>query len=268
VTSKPGGPRQPAIVVEGLTKTFELEGRPLTALDNASFTVAHGEFLSIIGESGCGKSTLLRLIGDVIPRTAGTIAVHGGSAAEARTARKFGFVFQDPVLLPWRSAIENVELPLQLAGIGAAKRRRRAQELLELVGLVGFESARPAALSGGMAGRVAIARALALEPHILLLDEPFGALDEITRQRMNTELLRIWSETGTTAILVTHNVGEAVYLSDRVLVMGARPGRIVADLAIEIPRPRGLELPQEEEFFRYTSRLSQRLLSTVTGGGT
>jgi NitT/TauT family transport system ATP-binding protein len=252
----------PAIALEGVTKTFELEGRPLTALENISFTVGESEFLSIIGPSGCGKSTLLRLIADVIPQSAGTISVHGASPAAARRARKFGFVFQEPVLLAWRSALENIELPLQVAGVRAGERRRRARELLELVGLAGFESAPPSALSGGMARRVGIARALALEPEILLLDEPFGALDEITRQRLNTELLRVWSETRTTAVLVTHNVGEAVYLSDRVLVMGTRPGRIVADLPIDIARPRSLELLQHEEFFHYTSRLSQHLLST------
>jgi NitT/TauT family transport system ATP-binding protein len=246
-----------------VTKTFELEGRPLTALEDVSFTVRDGEFVSIIGPSGCGKSTLLRLIADVLPESAGTILVHGAPPGAARRARRFGFVFQDPVLLPWRSALENVELPLQVARVGTAERRRRARELLELVGLAGFESAPPSALSGGMARRVAIARALALEPEILLLDEPFGALDEITRQRLNTELLRVWSETKTTAILVTHNVSEAVYLSDRVLVMGTRPGRIVADLRIELPRPRAVDLLQTEEFFHYTSRLSQHLLSTV-----
>ena len=246
-----------------MTKTFDLEGRPLTALDDVSFTVRDGEFLSIIGPSGCGKSTLLRLIADVLPASAGTILVHGAPPGAARRARRFGFVFQDPVLLPWRSALENVELPLQVARVGTAERHRRARELLELVGLAGFESARPSALSGGMARRVAIARALALEPEILLLDEPFGALDEITRQRLNTELLRVWSETKTTAVLVTHNVSEAVYLSDRVLVMGTRPGRIVADLQIELRRPRAVEMLQAEEFFRYTSRLSQHLLSTV-----
>jgi NitT/TauT family transport system ATP-binding protein len=249
--------------VTGVTKTFDLEGRPLTALEDVSFTVREGEFLAIIGPSGCGKSTLLRLIADVLPGTAGTILVHGAPPDAARRARRFGFVFQDPVLLPWRSALENVELPLQVARVGTAERRRRAHELLELVGLAGFESARPSALSGGMARRVAIARALALEPEILLLDEPFGALDEITRQRLNTELLRVWSETKTTAVLVTHNVSEAVYLSDRVLVMGTRPGRIVADLRIELPRPRAVELLQAEEFFRYTSRLSEHLLSTT-----
>lgn len=255
--------RRGAIVAEGVTKTFQLQGRTFTALDSVSFTVGEGEFLSIIGPSGCGKSTLLRLIGDVTPASAGSISIHGGTPAEARRARRIGFVFQNPVLLPWRTALENVELPLVLTGVGKAERQRRARELLRLVGLAGFETARPSALSGGMAGRVAIARALALEPEILLLDEPFGALDEITRQRMNTELVRIWAESGTTAILVTHNVGEAVFLSDRVLVMGTRPGRIVAEVPIELSRPRALELLQDEEFFRYTSRLSQHLLATV-----
>jgi NitT/TauT family transport system ATP-binding protein len=255
--------RQRAILVEGISKTFTLEGKQFTALENVAFAVDDGEFLSIIGPSGCGKSTLLRLIGDVIPSSGGVISIHGGSAADARRSRRLGFVFQDPVLLPWRTAIENVELPLVLAGVGSTERRRRAQELLQLVGLAGFERARPNALSGGMARRVAIARALVLEPDILLLDEPFGALDEITRQRMNGELLRIWSETRTTAVLVTHNVSEAAYLSDRVLVMGTRPGRIVAEVQIDLPRPRTLELLEDQAFFRYTSRLSHHLLTSV-----
>jgi NitT/TauT family transport system ATP-binding protein len=249
--------------VEGISKTFTLEGKQFTALENVSFAVDDGEFLSIIGPSGCGKSTLLRLIGDVIPSSGGVISIHGGLAADARRSRRLGFVFQDPVLLPWRTAIENVELPLVLAGVGSSERRRRARELLQLVGLAGFERARPNALSGGMARRVAIARALVLEPDILLLDEPFGALDEITRQRMNGELLRIWSETGTTAVFVTHNVGEAAYLSDRVLVMGTRPGRIVAEVQIDLPRPRTLELLEDQAFFRCTSRLSHHLLASV-----
>jgi len=254
--------QRPAIVVQHATKTFELEGKELVALEDVSFSVGEGEFVAIIGPSGCGKSTLLRMIADVIPGTRGGISIHGGSPSDARRARRIGLVFQEPVLLPWRSALENVELPLVIAGVRAGERRRRAREYLQLVGLEGFEAARPSALSGGMAQRVAIARALVLEPEILLLDEPFGALDEITRQRMNGELLRIWSETGTTAVLVTHNVGEATYLSDRVLVMGTRPGRIVAEVRVELRRPRSLELLEDPEFFRYTSQLSHHLLST------
>jgi NitT/TauT family transport system ATP-binding protein len=252
-----------AIVVERASKIFALEGKEFVALEDVSFSVREGEFVAIIGPSGCGKSTLLRMIADVIPATRGAISIGGGSPADARRARRIGLVFQEPVLLPWRTALENIELPLVIAGVRAGERRRRARDYLRLVGLEGFESAPPAALSGGMARRVGIARALVLEPEILLLDEPFGALDEITRQRMNGELLRIWSETGTTAILVTHNVGEAVYLSDRVLVMGTQPGRIVAEVAVELPRPRSLELLEDPEFFRYTSRLSHHLLSTT-----
>jgi NitT/TauT family transport system ATP-binding protein len=256
-----------AIVVDRVSKTFPLEGRQFLALEDVSFTVREGEFLAIIGPSGCGKTTLLRMIADIIPASEGTISIHGGSPADVRRARRIGLVFQEPVLLPWRTTLENIELPLVIAGVRRGERRRRAREYLQLVGLDGFESAPPSALSGGMARRVGIARALVLEPEILLLDEPFGALDEITRQRMNRELLRIWSETETTALLVTHNVSEAAYLSDRVLVMGTQPGRVVAEVPIELPRPRSLELLEDTAFFRYTSQLSHHLLATVERSG-
>jgi NitT/TauT family transport system ATP-binding protein len=255
------------IVVDRVSKTFPLEGKQFLALEDVSFTVDEGEFVAIIGPSGCGKSTLLRMIADIIQATQGTILIHGGSPADVRRARRIGLVFQEPVLLPWRTTLENIELPLVIAGVRRSERRRRAHEYLQLVGLEGFGSAPPSALSGGMARRVGIARALVLEPEILLLDEPFGALDEITRQRMNRELLRIWSETRTTAVLVTHNVSEAVYLSDRVLVMGTQPGRLVAEVPIGLPRPRSLELLANPEFFRYTSQLSHHLLTTAEHSG-
>jgi NitT/TauT family transport system ATP-binding protein len=252
-----------AITVDNVSKVFELDRRPLTVLSEISFSLKDGEFCSIVGPSGCGKSTLLRIIADIVQPSSGAVAVHGGSAAAARKARKFGFVFQDPVLLPWRTALENVELPLTVAGRNTKEERRRAADLLELVGLSGFESARPSELSGGMGRRVAIARALVLQPEILLLDEPFGALDEITRQRMNLELQRIWTESGTTALLVTHNVGEAAFLSDRVFVMGTKPGRFVSEVLIDLPRPRTARLLEKSEYFEYSARLT-RLLMTAT----
>jgi NitT/TauT family transport system ATP-binding protein len=248
------------ITVVAVTKMFKLPGRTITALEDVSFSVGTREFCAIIGPSGCGKSTLLRIISDVIRPEGGRVIVNGRSAGDARADREFGFVFQDPVLLPWRTALANVELPMEVAGIPRAERRRRAADLLSLVGLGSFTDAHPGNLSGGMARRVAIARALALRPGILLLDEPFQGLDEITRRRLNVELQRIWLETDTTAILVTHNIDEAVYLSDRVLVMGSDPGRIVADIQVNFPRPRGFDVLQDVAFFAYTRQLTQLLV--------
>ena len=196
----------------------------------------------------------------------GTIAIGDETPAEARARCDLGFVFQEPTLLPWRTALQNVTLLTEVARRGtAAERRRRGMELLELVGLADFADAHPAKLSGGMQRRVGIARALALDPRILLLDEPFGALDEITRQRMNMELLRIWTQQRTTALLVTHNVGEAVFLSDRVLVMGTRPGRIIAEVTIDFPRPRRLDLLQNERYFAVSAELTRLLLGEDAG---
>lgn len=250
-----------AIAVEGVGKLFEIDRQRFTALSNVTFDIRPGEFCTLIGPSGCGKSTLLRLIAGLLEPSEGRITVGGSAPAAARTARKFGFVFQDAVLLPWRTALENVELPLSIAGVGKAERRAKARELLQLVGLAEFENARPAKLSGGMSRRVAIARALSLNPRIIMLDEPFGALDEITRQRMNVELQRIWTAEQCTAVLVTHNVGEAVFLSDRVLVMGTNPGRIIADRPIDLPRPRTLEMLADPSFFEHTTELSKLLLT-------
>lgn len=254
-----------AISVTALSKAFSLSGQDLQVLSNIGLTIGRGEFCSIIGPSGCGKSTLLRILADLVEPSSGTVEVLGGTPSAARRARKLGFVFQEPALLPWRTSIQNVELPLMVVGVPSQERTARARKMLELVGLADFERARPAQLSGGMARRVAIARSLVLEPPILLLDEPFAGLDEITRQRMNLELQRIWSEAkGTTAVLVTHNVGEAVFLSDRVFVMSARPGRIAAEVPIELPRPRDLALLQDERFFDYQRRLTQVLYAGAT----
>ncbi len=255
-----------AISVDGVSKFFDLDRRrKFQALSGVSFHIRAGEFCTLIGPSGCGKSTLLRLMAGLIEPTEGRILVGSTTPSAARAARKFGFVFQDAVLLPWRSALENVELPMAIAGVVKKHRRERARELLELVGLADFQDTRPAQLSGGMARRVAIARALGLNPRIIMLDEPFGALDEITRQRMNVELQRIWSAERCTAVLVTHNVGEAVFLSDRVLVMAANPGRVVAERVIDLPRPRTLEMLADQRFFQHTTELSKMLLAEPGG---
>lgn len=254
-----------AITVESLSMTFSLDGKSFTALEGVSLEMKHGEFCSFIGPSGCGKSTLLRLIAGLLEPSAGVIRVEGEDASTARKKRKFGFVFQDAVLLPWRTVIENIELPMQVAHFPRRVRRAKAMELLDLVGLTDFAHATPAKLSGGMARRVAIARSLVLDPSILLLDEPFGSLDEITRQKMNVELQRIWSAEECTAILVTHNVGEAVFLSDRVLVLGTRPGRIIAERVIDLPRPRTLAMLADPLFFEHASHLSNVLLSSAAG---
>src|SRR6185436_15064440 len=206
---------------------FSSTAGPVAALGGLTLDVERGEFVALIGPSGCGKSTLLRLVSDVLQPTRGTIEVRGGPPKRARLARELGFVFQHPGLLLWRSALENVALPLEVGGWG--KRHappHRPEALLELVGLKGFEGAYPRQLSGGMQQRVSIARALVTGPPILLMDEPFGALDEITRDHLNQELLRIWAATGTTMVFVTHSIPEAVYLSSRVFVLAPRPGRV------------------------------------------
>ncbi len=257
------GPTSAAVKVSGVGRTFRLGRRELVALQGISFGVRDGEFVSIIGPSGCGKSTLLRLIAGLIAPSSGSISIGESTVREARAARKFGFVFQEPTLLPWRSALQNVTLLLELARRGsAAERRARGIELLELVGLGQFVDTPPAKLSGGMQRRVGIARALAVDPQILLLDEPFGALDEITRQQMNVFLQSVWTAQRTTALLVTHNVGEAVFLSDRVIVMSNGPGRIVGELQIDLPRPRDLTLLQDQRYFALAGQLTQMLFTS------
>lgn len=251
------------IVLDGVTKTFTSKRQTVTALDNVSLTIARGSFVALIGPSGCGKSTLLRLIADIATPTSGTLTIGGEPPSRARRAHRIGFVFQDPTLLPWRSVVDNVRLPVQVAGRRAEAGRRSAQELIELVGLKGFADALPAQLSGGMKQRVAIARALALEPEILLMDEPFGALDEITRQQLNIELLRIWSETGTTAVLVTHSISEAALMADDVVVLSASPGRVSDRIAVPLERPRTLQHMQDASFFEVETSLRNSLFGTT-----
>lgn len=230
-----------AVEVTGVTKVFATAGAragstasaEVRALDDVSLTVAEGEFVALIGPSGCGKSTLMRLIADLDEPSSGDVRVFGMPARRARLERAYGIAFQQSGLLPWRTVRANVELPLQLHGAPAAERRDRADELIELVGLTEFADRHPDQLSGGMQQRVAIARALAEHPRLLLMDEPFGALDEMTRERLQGELLRIRAETGAAVVFVTHSIPEAVFLADRVVVMSPRPGRITDTVPVE-----------------------------------
>jgi NitT/TauT family transport system ATP-binding protein len=235
------------------------EGRRVEALRDIDLDVVRGEFVSLIGPSGCGKSTLLRIVGDLVTPTSGTVTVNDKSARRARLDRDYGMVFQAPVLFDWRTVQKNVELPLEVIGWPAARRATKARAMLELVELAEFAGQRPWQLSGGMQQRVAIARALALDPAILLMDEPFGALDEMTRERMNLELHRIWAQTGTTVIFVTHSIPEAVFLSTRVVVMSARPGRISTVIPIDLPRERTVETREIERYFQLVTEVREAL---------
>lgn len=251
----------PIISVEHVTKVFASGGGPVTALQDASLKVAPGEFIALIGPSGCGKTTLMRLICDLEQPTSGTIRVKGKSPHQARLDRDYGIVFQSPVLYEWRTVRKNVELPLEVMGYARDRRRERAQAMLRLVGLSDFGNAYPWQLSGGMQQRVSIARALSFNPSILLMDEPFGALDEITRERMQVELLNIWGDAGTetTIIFVTHSIPEAVFLSDRVVVMSPRPGRIETIIEIDLPRPRDVTTRESPRFFELVTLVRECL---------
>lgn len=255
------------MAIEGLTHVFDRGNRPLTVLGNVSLRVGWGEFVSVIGPSGCGKSTLLRLIGGLLQPTAGRVDVAGATPAEAQRRKAIGYVFQDPSLLPWRTVLANATLPLEVNRRGHARgeaRRRDPRELLDLVGLREFEGYYPRELSGGMQQRVALARALVFEPSLLLMDEPFGALDEITRRAMRYELLRIWqagdgASERKTVVFVTHSIPEAIALSDRVVVMSGAPGTVRAVIDIDLPRPRDEEMETQPAFLDYVVRL-RRLL--------
>ncbi|MCU0484022.1 MAG: ABC transporter ATP-binding protein [Chloroflexi bacterium] len=227
---------RPAIHLAGLSVGFHVGGAPLPVLDDLGLDVAPGSMVAIIGPNGCGKSTLLRVIAGLLPAAGGTVEVDGQQVTGPDP--RVGLVFQEPRLLPWRKVSDNVAFPLELAGLPRSERHARAADLLRLVGLRDWGGARPDQLSGGMRQRVAIARALALQPSVLLLDEPFSALDALTRERFNGELLRLWQRLGPTIMLVTHSIPEAVFLADRVLVLGPRPARLVADVPVDLPRPR------------------------------
>jgi NitT/TauT family transport system ATP-binding protein len=247
---------RPLIEIQNVSKRFPVSDGYTEALLNVSFELAQSEFISLIGPSGCGKTTLLKLIGDIFPPSAGQIRVGGKTPSEARRERNFGFVFQDAVLLPWRTVEQNVRLFQEV--LGEDKRpeiRQKVSALIELVGLKGFERHYPNELSGGMQQRVSIARALSFDPQILLMDEPFGALDLITRDKMGFELLRIWEQTRKTVLLVTHSITEAVYLSDRVIVFSPRPARVLRIVDVELPRPRPPEVRDEPVFHEYVREL-------------
>lgn len=247
------------IHVDHVTMRFHTDARIVTALEDVSLTVEAGEFVTLLGPSGCGKTTLLRIIAGLRPPSSGyarILSTGGGSDT------KVGFVFQDATLLPWRSVQKNVELPLEIAGVAAKKRAAIATEILVMVGLEDFSSAFPSQLSGGMRQRVAIARALAPDPDVLLLDEPFGALDAQTRDLMNLELQRIWMESGKTAVLVTHSISEAAFLGDRVAVLTTNPGRLSDVVRMPFERPRQLALLESEEFLEQVVSLRKELGST------
>ncbi len=249
-----------AVTVEQAGKVFNVgSGRRVDALVDVDLTVAPGEFVSLIGPSGCGKSTLLRLIANLIEPTSGTVTVNGKPAARARRDQDYGMAFQQAGLFDWRSVVRNVELPLELKGWDKTRRRTRATEMLELVKLSEFAEHRPWQLSGGMQQRVAIARALAAKPPLLLMDEPFGALDEMTREHMQSELLRICAEAATSVVFVTHSIPEAVYLSHRVVVMSPRPGRVTQVVDVDLGERRGTDTRENPEFFKKITEVREAL---------
>jgi NitT/TauT family transport system ATP-binding protein len=247
------------IDISGLALTFMTNDGPVEALSNIGLKVNHGDFVSLIGPSGCGKTTLLRVIADLEKPTYGTITVNGVSPEEARKKRAYGYVFQAPALYPWRNIARNVALPLEIVGLGKEERRRRVADNLAHVNLTGFERKFPWQLSGGMQQRASIARALAVEPDLLLMDEPFGALDEIVRDNLNEQLLELWSKTNKTVIFVTHSIPEAVFLSTRIVVMSPRPGKIHDIITSTLPRTRNLDIRETPEFLKIAHRVRDGL---------
>ena len=252
--------QKPVISVKDVSKIFNqgTEGE-VTALTGINLDVMPGEFVSFIGPSGCGKSTLLRVIANLTEPTAGTVMVNDKSPEQARLNREYGFIFQAATLYDWRTIAKNVQLPLEIMGYSDAEREERAQKMLELVELGKFGGHYPNQLSGGMQQRASIARALAFEPKLLLMDEPFGALDEFTRDRMNMELLRIWEQTGTTILFVTHSIAEAAFLSNRVVIMSARPGRVKSVVDINLPYPRKFETREDQAYYNHVTEIRETL---------
>ncbi len=243
------------VEVEHVSVVYPAKEHTVTALADVSLTIGEGEFVALIGPSGCGKTTLLRVIADLEAVSSGTVRVNGLSAREARLARAYGYVFQAPALFPWRTVLANVCLPLEIHGLDKAKAKAVAISHLERVGLAGFEGKYPWQLSGGMQQRVSIARALGFEPKLLMMDEPFGALDEITRDRLNEQLLRLWERERRTVVFVTHSIPEAVFLSSRIVVMSPRPGRIVEIIESGLPSDRTLDIRDTPEFAAIAHRV-------------
>ncbi|GGR02298.1 ABC transporter ATP-binding protein [Deinococcus ruber] len=254
VSTKP-----PIVSIRDLQMVFPVPGGQTVALKDATLSIEQGEFISLIGPSGCGKTTLLRLLADLVQPTGGELLIAGQAPSVARQNRQYGYVFQAPALMEWRNVLQNVMLPLQLMNHPVATRQARAREMLKLVGLEKFERSYPWQLSGGMQQRVSIARALAFDPPLLFMDEPFGALDEITRENLNLELLRLWRETGKTVIFVTHSIPEAVFLSTRVVVMTARPGKIEGIVKVDLPQPRSDETRESVRFFEIATEIRELL---------
>jgi len=252
--------RAPVVDIRGLSLTYEAADGPVYALSDVDLQVGEGEFVSFIGPSGCGKTTLLRVIADLEQPSGGHIKVNGVSPGEARARRDYGFIFQAPALYPWRTIQKNVELPLEIFGLARAERRERSQRQLELVNLKGFETKFPWQLSGGMQQRASIARALSFDPKLLLMDEPFGALDEIVRDHLNEQLLQLWDKTRKTVLFVTHSIPEAVFLSSKIVVMSPRPGRIIDVIdASGLGRQRKLEIRETAEFLKIAHRVREGL---------
>lgn len=249
----------PVLVARGICHTYHSRQGKLPALDGIGLAVGKGEFVAIVGPSGCGKSTLLRILGGLLVPTEGDVCLEGSPVSSPR--RQVSYVFQKMRLMPWRTVLGNVVLPLQVAGVPRAAAETQARDLVDLVGLNGFESAYPRQLSGGMAQRVAIGRALISDPEVLLLDEPFGSLDALSREQMNLELLRIWQARRVTAVMVTHDLQEAIFLSDRVLVMSPRPGQICDEVMITLPRPRTLEMIYGQAFAGLSHRVREAISS-------
>jgi NitT/TauT family transport system ATP-binding protein len=255
VAESGSAPQRLAVDVRNVSLTFETSDGKVDALSNGSLQIADGEFVSFIGPSGCGKTTMLRVVADLQQATSGTLLVNGMSAEQARLERRYGYVFQAPALFPWRTIEKNLKLPLEIMGFSDSEQKLRAARYLALVNLTGFERKFPWQLSGGMQQRVSIARALSFDPALLLMDEPFGALDEIVRDHLNEQLLQLWDKTGKTVLFVTHSIPEAVFLSTKIVVMSPRPGRIIDIIDCNFPRDRTLEIRETSEFLKIAQRV-------------